>query len=119
MSRSTAIERVEVALVEYRGAVGDAEVLVSIRCGDLRAVLALAKQGQLLAGRHAKTEDAEEVITEDYARVWREAVEEAMDIVREQPYAMDTKIGMRQQWVKDQIEEKLRALIAKPPEVKP
>ena len=51
MSRSTAIERVEVALVEYRGAVGDAEVLVSIRCGDLRAVLALAKQGQLLAGR--------------------------------------------------------------------
>ena len=40
----------------------------------------------------------------------REMQERCAKIAKAQPYYPDTKIGMRQQWVKDQIEAKIRAL---------
>jgi hypothetical protein len=44
------------------------------------------------------------------------AREAAIKIVQDQPYYPDTHTGMRQQWVKDQIIEKLRASLPAPQE---
>jgi hypothetical protein len=46
---------------------------------------------------------------------WRKALEEAAQIARAQPYYPDTKVGMRQQWVKDQIEAGILDLADKGP----
>jgi uncharacterized protein YfaP (DUF2135 family) len=49
---------------------------------------------------------------------WRasraKAMKEAEKVAEQQPYYPDTHTGMRQQWVKDQIARKIRALAAKP-----
>jgi hypothetical protein len=42
------------------------------------------------------------------------ALEQAAQVAEEQPYYPDTNIGMRQQWVKDQIATKIRALKEQP-----
>ena len=49
--------------------------------------------------------------SEHFARaVLEEVLPPILRIVRDQPYYPDTHTGMRQQWVKDQIAEKIMAL---------
>ena len=49
------------------------------------------------------------------SRIEADALEEAARVAEEQTYYPDTNIGMRQQWVKDQIAAKVRSLIVASP----
>lgn len=44
-------------------------------------------------------------------------LEEAAQVVASQPYAADTKVGLHQQWVKDQAVAKILALASRPSEM--
>ena len=70
-----------------------------------------------LAGDRADLQDLERAIDRLVsARLaaeetgYRRGLEEAAKVAESQPYYPDTNIGIRQQWVKDQIAARIRAL---------
>ena len=60
------------------------------------------------------TDDLVPILTAVTPLIRAQVLEEAVQVAEEQVYYPDTNIGMRQQWVKDQIAAKIRALKEQP-----
>lgn len=50
---------------------------------------------------------------EEGDEAWNAAIEAAARVAEAQPFYPDTNVGMRQQWVKDEIARKVRSLLRK------
>jgi len=78
----------------------------------------LAKDGQSVSWARTASGRYQAPFANQCQAAWdaaqRAVLEEALRIVAAQPFYPDTHTGMRQQWVKTQIAEKIRALAGAP-----